>query len=58
MLDVGCWVFSLPGSVVQSAKSPIRGILSPLKGEWVPKAGEGLVHGSDAWPGVAEAAHE
>jgi hypothetical protein len=46
MLDVGCWVFSLPGSGVQSVKSPFRGILSPSEGE---KAGvRGPTRGSGA----------
>lgn len=28
---------------------------SPSEGEWVPKAGEGLVHGPNAWQEAVEA---
>jgi hypothetical protein len=52
-------MFCLPGSGVQSEKSPIREILSlslfPSEGERVPKAGEGLVCDAVEQQGAVEA---
>ena len=47
-LEVGGWMFLGCGSGAQCARPAFRRILSPAKGERVPKAGEGLVHGPDA----------